>query len=275
MRFFFVSLLIIAACTPGTEKRNDSQESESRQTYVPEFQTIIDSVKLDGAILLFDPLTNTYLSNDFEYARRGFLPASTFKIPNSIIALETGVVEDDSTLLKWDGKPRRLKSWETDLIFKQAFLRSCYPCYQEIARKVGHLQMRAYLDKLQYGHMMVDSNSIDHFWLEGPSRISQFEQIDFIRRLHQKKLPISEWTTNLMKKLMFIEEKPGYRLFGKTGWSITDDFHNGWFVGYVEKGAHVYYFATNVSPGEGFDMDDFGRIRALITKEALKKANIV
>ena len=71
----------------------------------------------------------------------GHLPASTFKIPNSIIALETGLIEDDSTLIKWDGDERRLPAWEQDLVFRDAFHYSCVPCYQEIARKIGEKRM--------------------------------------------------------------------------------------------------------------------------------------
>lgn len=94
------------------------------------------------------------------------LPASTFKITNSIIALETGVVENDSTLLKWNGEKRRFKNWEQDLILRDAFHFSCVPCYQEIARKVGENKMNKFLKKLDYGNMKVDSSNLDLFWLE-------------------------------------------------------------------------------------------------------------
>lgn len=273
--FFYVFLILFAACANKPSQKDETVDSQPQLSHNAEFQSLLDSAKLEGAILIFDPGSNMYVSNDFSHAKTGFLPASTYKVPNSIIALETGVVENDSTLFKWDGEPRSLKMWETDMIFREAFQRSCVPCYQQIAREVGVMRMREMLDKLAYGNMVVDSSSIDLFWLQGPSRISQFEQIDFIQRLYQQELPISQRTMDLMKKIMFIEEKPGYRIYGKTGWSIRDGFNNGWFVGYVEKGEQVYYFATNVSPGEGFDMDQFAPIRTLVTKEALRELDII
>ena len=152
------------------------------------FQQIIDSSLVKGAVLIYDPQKNTYYSNDFDWAKTGHLPASTFKIPNSIIALETGVVENDSTLFKWDGKKRALAIWEKDMILHEAFHRSCVPCYQEIARKIGVARMKAHLRKFDYGYMLVDSSNLDIFWLEGASRINQFQQIDFLSRFTATKV---------------------------------------------------------------------------------------
>lgn len=242
---------------------------------VPEFQSILDSAEVVGAILLYDFQEDAYYSNDFERAKEGKLPASTFKITNSIIGLETGVIESDTTMFKWDGEERGNENWERDLSLGDAFRFSCVPCYQEIARKIGSERMNDYLQKLDYGAMEVDSSNMDRFWLGGGSRISPMQQIDFLKRLYTSKLPISERTTNILRKIMFIEETEKYSLYGKTGLSNAEHGYNGWFVGYVEQGTETYFFATNIEPRDDFDFDVFVQKRMDITFAALKQMNMM
>lgn len=260
-------------------KKADSEKKEikvvKREIVVPEFKTIIDSANIEGAILIYDLEDDKYYSNDFSWTEKGNLPASTFKIMNSIIALETGTVENDSTLFKWNGEKRRLKNWEQDLIFRDAFHYSCVPCYQEIARKVGEKNMNKFLKKLDYGNMKVDSSNIDLFWLEGESRITQFQQINFLKRLYQSELPISKRTEMIMKRMIVIEDNDDYKLSGKTGWSIRNGNNNGWFVGYFETQSKTYFFATNVEPKQQFDMNMFPMIRKDVTFKAFEQMKII
>ncbi len=230
---------------------------------------------VDGAILIYDLKQNTYYSNDFEWTKKGKLPASTFKIPNSIIALETGVVEHDSTIFRWNREERAMSIWEQDLVFSDAFHFSCVPCYQEVAREIGAERMLSYLDKLNYGDIKVDSSSIDIFWLMGESKINQLEQIDFLKRFYLSELPVSHRTTMLMRELMVLEKTEEYIISGKTGWSIRNGNNNGWFVGYIELPEKTYFFATNVEPKEQFDMSMFSMIRRDVSYKAFEMMNII
>ena len=259
----------------GERNKKNVEENENQTISKIEFQSIIDSANLIGAILIFDFKERKYYSNDFKWCETGNLPASTFKIPNSIIALETGVVDSESFMFKWNGERRALKNWEQDLNFKDAFHFSCVPCYQEVARKIGLEQIKEYINKFKYGEIIVDSNSIDNFWLMGESKISQYQQIDFLKRFHQSELPIKKRTEKIMKNLIVIEANENYKISGKTGWSINGQKNNGWFVGYVETTDNVYYFATNVEPKSNFDMDMFPMIRKKVTYEAFKKMKII
>ncbi len=268
--FFLTSTLFLLISCSGKESNEDFQK-----VLVPEFQIILDSALVDGAILIYDLEQNIYYSNDFERAKKGNLPASTFKIPNSIIALETGVVENDSTLFRWDGEERAMSIWEQDLVFRDAFHFSCVPCYQEIAREIGVEQMRSHLDKFDYGNITVDSSSIDIFWLVGESKINQLEQVDFLKKFYTSELPISGRTNMLMRELMVIEETEEYTISGKTGWSIRNGNNNGWFVGYIELPEQTYFFATNVEPQEQFDMAMFSMIRRTISYKAFEVMNII
>ena len=244
-----------------------SIQNENNRT----FQSILDSARVEGAILVYDPQTNHYQSNDFEWAAQGRLPASTFKIPNSIIALEEGIMEDENTVLEWDGTKRALSIWEKDMTFAEALRLSCVPCYQEIAQQIGVTKMQDYLQKLHYQSMQFDENTIDDFWLIGASKITLFEQINFLQRLYQGHLPIAAKTKQIIKKMLVFKQTDTYTISGKTGWAMRKNHNNAWFVGYVEKGSKVYYFATNISPKKGFELKDFPKTRMDVTLAALKK----
>jgi beta-lactamase class D len=250
------------------------KDKKTREIGKPEFGKILDSLKVKGAILIYDIKNKTYYSNDFSWAKMGIIPASTFKIPNSIIALETGVVKNDSAIFKWNGEKLKFKKWEEDLTFKKAFQVSCVPCYQEVARKIGVKRMKAYLKKLNYPGMVFDTLTIDNFWLQGKSKISQMQQIDFLERLYFSKLPVSKRTENIMKDIMLIEKTKSYTLNGKTGWGMRNEINNGWLVGYLETNNSVYFFATNVEKEET-NMDEFPIIRLNSTKEAFRKLKLI
>lgn len=276
---FVLSLLVFGACKSPTPVENQEFDHDSiaieKENTGPSkikskvLQDLIDSSQVLGSVLLFDPETNTYYSNNFDRCDKGYLPASTFKITNSIIALETEVMTDDSTLIKWDGEERRMKIWEQDLVFRDAFHLSCVPCYQEIARNIGPERMNQYLTDFNYGNMVVDSSNIDVFWLEGSSRITQNEQLDFIQRFYDHKLPIKQRTSEIMKRLMVIDENEQSRFSGKSGWSIREGNNVGWFVGYLEKDDKVYYVATNIEPEPSLKDGGFGRIRVQVSEAAL------
>ncbi len=276
-RFVVPGILVLACTNPVITDKDKPVDSgfERYDSLRTDLQSIFDSVSVKGAVLIFDPQKNICISNDFERSRQGFLPASTFKIPNSIIALETGVVSNDSTLFYWNGEKRRLPSWEKDLTFREAFHASCVPCYQEVARKIGVARMRHFLDEFQYGEMKVDSFSIDKFWLEGTSTISQQQQIDFLYKFYQRRLTLQKNTYNIMSRMLVIDDNDQYKISGKTGWAIRERNNTGWFVGYIEKENEVYFFATIVEPNTTFNMDFFPVIRSEITLKALKQLNII
>jgi beta-lactamase class D len=118
----------------------------------PQLQKLLDSSKLSGSILIFDVEKGKYFcSNDFALTKKVFLPASTFKVPNTLIGLETGII-NINTIFKWDGKKRKLKIWEKDLNLHDAFHASCVPCFQELAEKIGPKRMQEYLNKFEYGN---------------------------------------------------------------------------------------------------------------------------
>ncbi len=270
--YFYVAIALLSIACNQKQSIDNVTEKVSP---IDSIQYLFDTSKVKGAVYILDNKSGNIITNDSIWAVKGRLPASTFKITNSLIALETGVMESDSTMIYWDSVPRRMKQWDADLTLKQAFHKSCVPCYQEIARNIGSIRMNQYLDTLKYGNMIVDSNNIDLFWLEGDSKISQKEQVDFLNRFYHKQLPISERTHQIMKRMMIIEQNQNYTLSGKTGWALRNGKNNGWFVGYLETKDNVYFFATNISPIDQFDYKIFANNRKAITMESFKILGII
>ncbi len=202
---------------------------------------------VEGAILIYDLNRDRIVQYNPQRNTTAFLPASTFKILNSLIALETGVISDEIAILTWDGIQRKIPEWNRDLNMRQAFKLSAVWFYQVLARRVGHEQMQKWVTQAKYGNQKIGSkDDIDKFWLEGELRITPQEQIQFLRRLYHNDLPFSKRSLSILKDIMVMEQTPDYTIRGKTGFADSVTPAIGWYVGYLEKGKNVYFFATNI-----------------------------
>ncbi|WP_282117936.1 class D beta-lactamase [Maribacter aquivivus] len=279
LKFSHITLLLLCISSRKEQNKDHTVEqpnSIENKIENTEFQFIIDSSDVKGSVVIYDLKKDIFYSNDFDWANQGRLPASTFKIANSIIGLETGVIESDSTIFKWNGEDRWLDIWEQNLALKDAFQYSCVPCYQEVASKINPERMNTYVEKLHYGDLHIDSLNIRNFWLEGTSRINQMQQIAFLKRFYGNKLPISKRTKDIVQKIMIIDTEKNYTLSGKTGLSIRREKFNGWFVGYVEVADNTYFFATNLEPlSSDINMNELSKKRKSITLLALRKMDII
>lgn len=262
-------LLFLVAC--DFQGNNPERNLELKD----KIEDIFAKQDLKGTILVFDAKEKVFYSNNFELAEKGYLPASTFKIANSIIAFETDVLKDENSILKWDGQKRAFPSWEKDMNVREAFQASCLPCYQEVAKHIGEKRIKTYLNKLHYNNMDVSESTISDFWIKGKSHISPFEQIDFLQRFYTKKLPILNSTYEKTLRIFEKDKTSAYTYYGKSGWSDDQGVNNGWFVGFVVKGAQVYYFALNAEPINQKDTSKFLAGRELATKEVLKLLQII
>ncbi|MBC7921444.1 MAG: class D beta-lactamase [Ferruginibacter sp.] len=230
-----------------------------------------DSVK--GCFVLYDLKKDQYVQYNPQRCQTRFIPASTFKIPNTLIGLETGVVTGKDFALKWDGVHRRVPDWNQDLDLQTAFRVSAFWFYQEIARRVGPTRMRQYVTKLGYGNGDI-GGGIDQFWLTGKLAISPEEQVAFLSRLYHNQLPFSPRSVDLVKEMMILEDTLGHTLRGKTGWADWPDKNIGWMVGYLEQNGNVYFFATNVESGP-VAPTTFVTARRRITEKILRALGLV
>ncbi len=167
-----------------------------------------------------------------------FSPASTFKIFNSMVALETAIAPDEQLVIKWDSVNRWNPDWNRDMNMREAFKLSNVGYYQELARRIGKDFMQHYLDTVKYGNARM-GETVDQFWLNDTLQISADEQVGFIKRLYFAELPFSERTQRIVKSMMLQEETPAYKLYYKTGWAKLPTKQVLWVVGFVEKVEHL------------------------------------
>nr|AIA15264.1 ClassD_beta_lactamase [uncultured bacterium] len=242
--------------------------SLSARTYqeVPELAKCFAAQGVAGTFVLFDVANDTMFISDEARARKRFTPASTFKIANALIGLETGAVKNVDEVLPYGGKPQRIKEWERDMGLREAIKMSNVPIYQELARRIGLERMREGVRKLGYGNMEI-GNVVDRFWLEGPLAISAIEQTEFLQRLVKGSLPFNPAAMRAVKEITLLEKTDTYELHAKTGWHVGPTPPEiGWWVGWIERDNKVYPFALNIDmPG---DADPPKRIS--IGRECLK-----
>ena len=205
-----------------------------------------------------------------ERAKTPFLPASTFKIPNTLISLEEAVISSPDEIFKWDGQVRFVDAWNQDHSLRTAFPVSCVWFYQELARRVGNEKYLQYLKQLNYGNMVTGPETT-RFWLDGDLRITAEEQISFLKKLHKNDLPFQPEHFKLLKEVMFIERTDDYSMYAKTGWAVRDDGEHTWYVGYIEKGSEVWFFATNIE----IKSNDDAQYHKEITREALRLIGVI
>lgn len=179
-------------------------------------------------------------------------PCSTFKIPNSLIGLETGVIADAGYVMKWDGTKRFIAEWNRDQTLASAFEVSAVWYYQELARRVGAVRMQELVDRLDYGNRDI-STGIDTFWLDASLKISADEQVRFLARLMRSELPLSARSQKLVRDIMIFEKTGHGILRGKTGSAMdfaTSKSTLGWYVGAVTRADGTYVFACNMTGGQ-------------------------
>ena len=221
------------------------QVEQPAEAATADFAQHFQDLGIEGSILIYDMKGALTYQHNPERNATPFLPASTFKILNSLISLETGIIDNDLSILTWDGVERSFPAWNRDLNLRTAFQVSAVWFYQVLARRVGYERMQQWVAEVGYGNQAIGSaEDIDTFWLSGDIRITPEEQIQFLQRLYNNDLPFAASTIATVKDIMIVEQTPDYTIRAKTGWALQDDI--GWYVGYVEQGENVYFFATNI-----------------------------
>ena len=240
---------------------------------IGDFRKYFDEVGVSGCFVICDLNNNMYTRNNLARCDSGYLPASTFKIPNTIIALEEHIVKSDTQTIKWDGKIWDRKEMNQDQDLRTAFKYSVVWVYFEFALKIGLEKYKEYLTSFDYGNKDL-SGPEDKFWLSGGLRISANQQVDFLMNFYTYRLNVFKSSIDVVKRLMVIENPSEYKLSGKTGGGYLPDKRViMWFVGYVEKAGNVYFYTLN------FTCDKYttetGSLRFSITKNILKELKVL
>lgn len=250
-------LLLVSSCSVNKAKIDNS------------LKKYFDEYKSDGCFTMFNNKDGKVTVYNMQLDTMRFLPASTFKIVNSLIGLETNKITDEKMLIKWDSIKRWNDDWNKDLTMEQAFKVSAVNYYQEVARRVGKEAMQKWLDSLQYGTKKITSQ-VDSFWLDNTLKISPDEQLGLVKRLYFDQLPFQKRNQQIVRNVMLQESNTLYTLAYKTGWGFNENGENiGWIVGWVEENKHPYFFALLLkNPAKDFDMKT---ARLNILKNILKQ----
>jgi beta-lactamase class D len=236
------------------------------------FKPQFDKYGVDGCFVLYKPAENEYIRYNSERCDSGYIPASTFKIPHSLIALEEAIVKDTVEIIKWDGHEWPAKSWNRDQTLKTAVKYSCVWVYSGFAEKIGIDKYETYVEAFDYGNKDLTGPPL-RFWLAGSFRISANQQIEFLKKFYNYKLPVSRKSIDIVKDLIILEQTDSYTFSGKTGGGLLgENEYIMWLVGYVVKNDQPYYYAMN------FKSNDFGKdsqSRYEVTKDILRQLRLL
>ena len=237
----------------------------------PEIVQIMKQYDATGTVIIASENQIKYIYNT-DRARTPLSPASTFKIANTIIALELDAIKDENEVVKWDKTKYDIETWNQDQTLKTAFKYSCVPTYQYLAKKIGSKNYTIFLNKLHYGQYKINKDNLITFWLkDGGLYISPIDQINFLQKIYTQQLPISERTYKILKNIMLTEDNANYQIYAKTGAATENWKGHGWYVGYVISQNKPWFFVLNIDIHNYNDLSK----RTDIVKAILQKKNII
>lgn len=234
---------------------------------------------INGSITIYDYQQQKWMSSDIEDSQIQTLPASTFKIVNTLIALETKAVQDENEIIPWIDDYDTLKYSHRPNIYhsmsmKEAFRLSAGWAYIELAKRIGKGTYRNYLSEIGYGNVDLSIEDED-FWNFGGFGISPANQIKILLGVYEESLPFSPGTFQTLKEMMIEENTGDYVIRAKTGWTRDGGKDTGWWVGYIEKSDNIYFFATRLIKDRSEINQNFGSCRREITKQIFKQMGIL
>ena len=231
----FVALMLLPACALA-------QAAEWKES--TQLAQLFKREGVTATFIVHDLANDSYTVHDRKRAETRYIPASTYKIANSLIGLSTGVVANVDQVLPYGGGPTRRPEWAHDMSLRDAIRISNVPVYQGLARRIGIERMRTGLRQLDYGNMD-PGTVVDTFWLDGPLKISALEQTVFLDKLVQDKLPVPKVAMAAVREIL--RQEGSAELYAKTGWGAPPGGGDiGWWVGWVMKDGKLYTFALNL-----------------------------
>ena len=279
--FFCIAILsLIYGCSSNKQADKKSNTSvDNDMTVRDDFQSYFDSCGVEGSITIYDIESQKWIVSDTVGLVIETLPASTFKIINLLIALETTAIKDENEIVKWVGSTDTVKYGYRpeiyhDMSVKEAFELSAGWVFVELAKKMGKDTYKKYLTESKYGNNNLTQTEAD-FWNFGDFAISPKNQVEFLHALYDDKLPFSKRNIDIVKRVMITEQTEEYTIRAKTGWTRESNINTGWWTGYIETQNGTFIFATRILQDRKMNRSDFGSCRKEITKKIFKELGII
>jgi len=235
-----------------------------------EIASLFSDAGVEGTIVIATlDGSRSYVHNETRAERR-FPVASTFKIFNTLIALDEGSLSGLDEVLRWDGRVHDVPDWNQDHTIKSAYAVSCVWCYQELARRIGGDRYRAHLARAGYGRLQEPFDDTA-FWLDGSLTVSAEEQVAFLRQVILQTLPYQASSYAGLREVMLMEQGEDYSVRAKTGWAARSTPQIGWYVGYIEKPGATWIFAMNIDMRGKADLP----LRQALTRASLRAKGVI
>lgn len=226
--------------------------------------------KYDGSFVLYDTYSNSWNIYNIEAAMERITPNSTYKIYDALLGLESEIITSTSSNMTWNGEDYPFDSWEASQDLNSAMHNSVNWYFQTIDSQVGFDSVKSFLQDIGYGNQ-ITSSDLDLYWTDSSLKISPIEQIELLQKFHDNEFRFAPENIDAVKNAIHLASTTEGSFYGKTGTGRVDDQDvNGWFIGYVEKSDHIYYFATNIQ-GES---ETTGNKAAEITDSILSELRI-
>jgi beta-lactamase class D len=228
--------------------------------------------RAESCFLLFELGVGQVRRNPAEACRTRITPASTFKVPHALAALDAGVVSGPDELLRYDGAGQWAESARRDHTLASAIRHSVVWYFQRVAERLGPEREAAYLRRLAFGNMDA-SSGLTSFWIGGSLQVTPEEQQAFWVKLWNDDLPIARPAIEAVKKMLeepagVVVNQAGPQPFGgpwaagvtvsaKPG-SATDRSGRGvrWLIGNVTRGSRSFVFVSCVIGPRELDAND-------------------
>ncbi|MEN9638141.1 MAG: class beta-lactamase [Bacteroidota bacterium] len=267
--------LLITGCQesvvkPVAQPSTDSEESKVAIQGLPRALSTLQQIGYSGSVHLFDGETQTEFHSDSAGYFKKNVPASTFKIFTSLIALEKGLLKDQYEVKAWNNRVQKQDKWNKDLDLKEAFALSTNWFFEDLTTAFGVDTLNSWLDRIGYPVKVQHHQS--KFWLDEGFTISPQEQIALMKKLAHSEMPFSKRTIDITRDIMMRKDTLGFQIYGKTGWGTPNGMNVGWFVGWAEfPNRKPIYFATCIEHAEPAP-EHFEQWRRRITEIALEEA---
>ena len=281
-RYATTILLTLSMSCSTTNANHATITTEPRESSVRRFgdgeverfvagEALLAEAGLRGAFVMRHTGADEYLVAHPALAEERFSPASTFKIPNALIGLETGVITDASFTLPWDGTTYAVDGWNRDHDLASALRDSVVWFFQAVARGIGRERMEEWISRFDYGNGEIGAE-VDSFWLDGTLTISTHEQVRFLERLNAGELPLSSRSVSILRQAMPLRRSDSVTIRAKTGTQLDAESGLAWLVGWTEVNGEIASHFALLLTGERGDVSRFQRTRWDLAQSLLEAA---
>ena len=245
--------IIIAFLLLGTAPFLSTQASENNHYYFNETNHTVTYINLNdafegynGSFVLYDAAEDSWQIYNKEYATARISPASTFKIYSALFSLESGIISPEQSLIPWNGQNYMYDLWNADQTLESAMQNSVTWYFQALDQQSSLPSIKEYVKEIGYGNQLVEGD-ISSYWINSALKISPVEQVEMLTKLYYNQFGFTPENIKAVKDSIRLYSMDEGILSGKTGTEEIDGLNtSGWFIGYVERDNHTYFFATNI-----------------------------